>query len=171
MMRSGTTKALADLKGTVLFSHAGEPVQLEKTVAVSSWKQAMESCGSDTWEEIRLEAANLFSEAVFKIDKSRFNQRNQIIEAFKPQLLSTIHPRIQELDRKHSLGKKFRDSVEWDLTHWLLETDHADVFVPGFKTEGYLVPSFYLGLGTLYLKGHFPCGWAGAWPEGNLLVY
>lgn len=52
-------------------------------------------------------------------------------------------------------------SVQWDLLGALMENS--------FKGSGHAA-FFFLELLTVYEAGHFPCGWRGNWPQGELLV-
>jgi hypothetical protein len=55
----------------------------------------------------------------------------------------------------------FIRAVEWDIMMLLTEADHSDL----------VKPAFYAVLGFYYIKGHFPCGWEGNFPQGRLIVY
>ena len=42
-----------------------------------------------------------------------------------------------------------------------MEAEFADVYPPGF----------YASQAYWYVKGHFPCGWQGEFPNGTLIIY
>lgn len=170
-MRPATTQSLERIVRAPLFARVGQPVHEKNVVTVASWPLALARAGSPEWEAVRNEAANVFSECIFKVHKERFNTWNQVVQEVQGSLFPALRPELAALGKEIGAGKVFASSVEWDLTHYLVETDFADVFVPGYTSERYLVPGFYLGLGALYEEGHFPCGWEGAWPEGRLAVY
>jgi hypothetical protein len=62
---------------------------------------------------------------------------------------------------EHDLPKVFLDTVDWDILNLCMEAEYADVYPPGF----------YASQAYWYLKGHFPCGWQGAFPKGKLVIY
>lgn len=66
--------------------------------------------------------------------------------------------RIIELNR---LPREFRGAVDWDVLHACMEAEYADVFQPGF----------YASQAYWYVKGHFPCGWQGAFLSGKLVIH
>ena len=57
--------------------------------------------------------------------------------------------------------QKSLSAVQWDILHVCMEAEYADVYPPGF----------YASQAYWYVKGHFPCGWQGEFPNGKLIVY
>ena len=51
--------------------------------------------------------------------------------------------------------------TNWTILHMTMEYEYMDVNPLGFFSE----------VGGWYLRGHFPCGWEGSFPEGRLIVY
>lgn len=50
--------------------------------------------------------------------------------------------------------------VGWIVLHALMEAEFSAVLPAGW----------YGACGAWILRGHFPCGWEGAWPDGRLVV-
>jgi hypothetical protein len=57
--------------------------------------------------------------------------------------------------------RTFEDAVQWDILNVCMEAEYADIYPPGF----------YASQAYWYVKGHFPCGWQGNFPEGKLIMY
>ncbi|WP_252319564.1 MULTISPECIES: hypothetical protein [Symbiopectobacterium] len=53
-------------------------------------------------------------------------------------------------------------NIKWDLVSYLME----DVYKNKLRFN-----LFFDGLITVYETGYMPCGWAGEWPKGNLVIY
>jgi hypothetical protein len=47
------------------------------------------------------------------------------------------------------------------LVHACVEQEYADV----------VAPAFFSRLAEWYLRGHYPCGWLGDYPDGKIMVY
>jgi hypothetical protein len=52
--------------------------------------------------------------------------------------------------------------LRWDILGALMENSYLRSGHAAF---------FFLELLMVYEAGHFPCGWRGNWPQGELLVY
>ena len=65
--------------------------------------------------------------------------------------------KIAAIIRENNLPEIFNIQVNHDITLLCMEAEYADVCPPGFFTR----------IGYWYLNGHFPCGWWGAFPEGE----
>jgi hypothetical protein len=69
--------------------------------------------------------------------------------------------KTREVIQLNLLPPEIFASVYWDVGHIFLEAEYADVYPP----------TFYASQAYWYLKGHFPCGWSGAFPAGKVIVY
>jgi hypothetical protein len=72
-----------------------------------------------------------------------------------------VSGKIEPVTREHKLPKAFEHTVQWDILHACIETEHADLCPTGF----------YANLASWYTNGHFPCGWQGEFPQGMLIIY
>jgi hypothetical protein len=69
--------------------------------------------------------------------------------------------KIAAVVRVNNLPEIFSIQVNYDITGVCMEAEYADVCPSGFFTH----------IGDWYLRGHFPCGWWGMFPQGRLVVY
>lgn len=135
---------------------------IETSVEVlDSWDKAIESCGSLEWEGLCLEATNQYCERLVERSPEKFNQWNDTVSAIKPIVQALVEEKTELAMREFNLPKIVYDTVFWDILHLGMESEYADIFPPGF----------YASLAFWYDRGHFPCGWRGAFPDGRLIVY
>ena len=163
-MHARTAATLETLETAEWFANVGTYVDLEqksKFIVLSSWKEAIEHCGSIEWENLCLEAANQYRLRLSERSMERLNQWNDIVDQIKVVTLPLVRQKIEVVVRKHGLPKVFEDTVQWDILHVCMEAELADIYQPGF----------YASQAYWYLKGHFPCGWEGRFPEGKLILY
>jgi len=130
-------------------------------VVLSSWDEALEHCGSVEWENLCLEACNQYRQRLLERSKEAFNQWNDVIEMIKTSTVPLVQHKIESVAREHGLPKLFEDTVQWDILNVCAEAEYADIYPPGF----------YASQAYWYVKGHFPCGWKGNFPDGTLIVY
>ena len=159
-MHQRTSATLEELKGLVWFRSVGVR-DVETPEILSSWHEAIESCASIEWENLRLEAANQYCERLAERSPERFNQWNDIVLSLKPITRALVSEKTRQVIEENDLPKVFLDTVNWDILHLCMEAEYADVYPPGFFAS----QSFW------YAKGHFPCGWKGEFPKGKLVIY
>lgn len=159
-MHPRTRKTFDKLDAVSWFASIGQPVDGPVTV-VKSWADAMAHCNSQVYDDLLLEAANRYSEAVSKSNPARFAKWNEIICELKKTTIPLVDRKIALVLRDNKLPQVFEDTVNWDILHLGVEAEFADVYPPGFFAS----QSYW------YLNGHFPCGWEGNFPEGKLIIY
>jgi hypothetical protein len=130
-------------------------------IVLASWSEAMALRGSAEWQDLRLEMANQYCERLNERSRERLAKWNEIVDGLKKTLIPFVRGKIEPAVREHKLPKAFGDTVQWDILHACMETEYADVYPPGF----------YANLASWYIKGHFPCGWQGVFPQGMLIIY
>ena len=91
----------------------------------------------------------------------RLRKWNEIVNGLKKTLIPFVQGKIEPVVWEHRLPKAFEHVVQWDILHACMETEYADVYPTGF----------YANLASWYIKGHFPCGWQGVFPQGILIIY
>jgi hypothetical protein len=128
---------------------------------LSSWYEAIESCSSPEWEELCMEAANQYREKLAESSRERFSRWNEIALEIKPLAQALVQEKTQQAIEDNDLPKVFVDTVDWDILHICMEAEYADVYPPGF----------FASQAYWYIKGHFPCGWKGVFPDGKLIIY
>jgi hypothetical protein len=88
-------------------------------------------------------------------------QWNPLIDEIRPIVQEFVHRKTARTVREHDLPVAFVDSVRWDILHLCAEAEFTDVFPAGF----------YASQAHWYVKGHFPCGWRGDFPQGSLVLF
>jgi hypothetical protein len=143
-----------------LFQYVGrhEP---STPIAASSWSEAMFYCSSDEWQDVIIEATNLYRIKLLNISKERYNGWNIIVKDVLPRVEELVTRKTKKVIEENNLPKIFIDTVIWDILHLAIGLEYADM-------QEF---SFFVNNGYWYLNGHFPCGWQGDFPEGKLIVY
>src|ERR1700733_5759382 len=130
-------------------------------IVLSSWQEAIDHCSSIEWENLCLEARNQYCERLVERSMERFRKWNETVDELKPIIIPFVKGKIEAVVRKHHLPKKFEDIVQWEILGVCMEAEYADVYPPGY----------YGSQAYWYVKGHFPCGWQGAFTNGMLIIY
>lgn len=86
---------------------------------------------------------------------------NGLVDEVKKIAQPLLSRKIAAVIRENNLPEIFNIQVNYDITNLCMESEYTDVCPPGFFT----------GIGDWYLKGHFPCGWWGIFPQGMLVIY
>jgi hypothetical protein len=159
-MHSRTIATLDRLEKASWFSRIGISEGSGATV-VTSWSQAIEHCDTSAWEDLQLEALNQYRECIARRSRDRLQLWNNAVDEVKKITRPLIDRKIATVVREHALPPIFKNQVNWDITGFCMEAEYADLCTPGFFTS----------IGEWYLKGHFPCGWSGAFPQGKLVMY
>lgn len=159
-MNLRTIRTIDDLEKAAWFSCVGVKDTNAARVLVS-WEEAIKSCDSVEWENLCLEAANQYRERLIERSKERFQKWNDIAREIRPTAIALVRRKTIQVIQANSLPKVFLDTVDWDIAHLLMEAEYADVYPPGF----------YASQAYWYVKGHFPCGWEGKFPEGRLIIF
>jgi hypothetical protein len=159
-MHDQTREAFERLDGVEWFRAVGQR-DTDATIVLTSWIEAIASCASGDWENLCLEAANQYTEKLASRSKERFNQWNSVAEEVKTITIPLVRRKLERVVIDNGLPKVFEDTVQWDIFHLAMESEFADVYPPGF----------YASQAYWYVKGHFPCGWQGAFPNGKLIIY
>jgi hypothetical protein len=159
-MHPRTEATLAKLRQAQWFRCVGIH-DTDAAEVISSWYEAVESCSSPEWEELCMEAANQYRARLAEKSPQRLQRWNEIALGIKPTVQALVREKTTEVVEKNGLPPIFVDTVNWDILHVCMESEYADVFPPGFFAS----QSYW------YIKGHFPCGWRGDFPNGKLIVY
>ena len=159
-MRTRTIATLEHLESAKWFANVG--IRDVKTpIVLNSWKEAIDACGSPEWKEINLEMANQLSEKLSNQAPDRFTKWNEIVKECKEKTIPLISKKTESVVKINSLPKSFLNAVNWDILHICLEAEFSDSLPLGY----------FASQGFWYIKGHFPCGWRGKFPQGQLVVY
>lgn len=148
------------------FCGCGSPPHLDLTMdvrTVDSWHAALESASTVGWENVELAAQNQLTMWLHIHDYGNYQQWNAIVQSHKATVLSPlIEEKIRPFLVEHALGEVLIAAVQWDILGALMENSYL--------TSGHSV-FFFLELLQVYEAGHFPCGWIGDWPRGELVIY
>jgi hypothetical protein len=159
-MHPKTLATLEELDGAEWFSRVG----LKDTTAaivLSSWPEAIEHCKSIAWQNICIEASNQYRERLAERSKERYEKWNYVTAELKKVTIPFVRRKTETIVHEHNLPKVFVDMVQWDILGVCMEAEYADIHPPGY----------YASHAYWYIKGHFPCGWDGNFPNGKLIIY
>jgi hypothetical protein len=128
---------------------------------VNSWNEAIKSCSTSDWGNLTLEAANQLRERIGEKSRERLNQWNAILKTVKPFSDALVKDKSEDISISHRLPDAFLRCVRWDIFHLCMEAEYSDL----------VEPAFFSCLSLYYFRGHFPCGFSGVFPQGQLIVY
>jgi len=144
------------------FANVGKaiPVSAERLISVADWHQAVASCAEPLWEDVCTEARNDLTIHLNRVCKAEFQSWNEVVNNAKRELAESWKRMRLKLESE-GLPEIVAGCVEWDTMH-AVACEHYSAWSP---------PQFFARLLVIYQSGHFPCGWVGTWPEGNLRVF
>jgi hypothetical protein len=152
---------MIDMLQAVDWFHAvGQPVGLSVERAMS-WAEANQNCATDQWNDTLLEARNHMTRSLNRDFPDAFLAWSDVINEAKEVVDSLIQSKIEAVMGEQKLTKSGRSTVIWSIWNMVLSAHYGDLYIP----------TFYADLACWYVKGHFPCGWKGEYPEGRLIVY
>jgi hypothetical protein len=158
-MHPRTEATLEQLRNEEWFRNVGVQ-DTEVADVLSSWPEAIQSCGSPEWEDLCLEAVNQYCARLIERSVGEYGRWNEVARLVSPESKALVHAKTRDVVVKYNLPKVFIDAVNWDIHYLCMEAEFADVYPPGF----------YASQAYWYAKGHFPCGWRGPFPQGGRLV-
>ena len=159
-MHSRTITTLDRLERASWFSRVGINEGSDVAV-VRSWSDATHHCDSSAWEDLQGEALNQYRECIARRSRERLQFWNGLVDEVKEISQPLVGRKIAAAIRENNLPEIFSIQVNYDIIGVCMEAEFADVSPPGFFTS----------LGDWYVRGHFPCGWWGMFPQGRLVIY
>ncbi len=159
-MNERVKATLAELEQVTWFYAVGHH-DTEQAIILTSWQEAVASCNSQEWDDLLLEAANRYRSSLLRLSRSHFVKWNTVVEDLKKYTEPLVKRKMDEAVSSLGVPKDIESTVQWDVLHLAVEAAFADVCPPGF----YASQAFW------YVKGHFPCGWQGNFPEGKLVIF
>jgi len=165
-LNDATVATLQELEKAKWFSRVGQPFTNEgkielPVVIVPSWKDAMNYCSADEWGLVLNESTNLFTEKLRKESVEEFQTWNDRVADVKKVSVPLVKRKIEAVQREHNLPEIFELTVHAQISMVLMEAEYAHVIEP----ENFAKLAFW------FVNGHFPCGWKGEFPNGNLVIY
>jgi hypothetical protein len=159
-MNERVRATLGELEQAQWFHAVGQQ-DTKAAIVLASWEAAVLSCTSAEWENLLLEAANRYRSQLLRFSKPRFVQWNEVVVSLKRYTEPFVQRKMHEAIHSFAVPGAIESAVQWDVLHVAAEAEFADVCPPGF----------YASQAYWYVKGHFPCGWQGAFPEGKVLLF
>jgi hypothetical protein len=165
MLNDNVYKLLEVLHQVKWFENCGKPLELEESMIGNidqclTWEQAVKEADSYEWKCIKNEAVNQITQYLDAKHRKIYQTWNLIIDEIRPLLNEVYEDKILFF-LPSNLNKELGQSIRKDILRLLIEAHWS-----------YLVqPVFFTPVTFWYIKGHFPCGWRGDFPNGQLLVY
>ena len=157
---------IQDLQRIDWFGACGQPVsrvQPFHIMPTGSWPEAIAHCSDQAWEDATLQASNRLSAFLHHHHHRDYQQWNALAAAAKTRIVAPLAAtRWRPFAEANGLDEVLVDCVSWDVLGAAME--HAYRHCDGR-------PAFFLPLLQVYRAGHFPCGWSGQWPDGQLLAW
>ncbi len=160
-MQQRTQELLADLDGADWFSTVGQPFAeplRNEVIFVSSWAEAVDYCGSTSWENYTLEQQNLLTSHLHDHGRDRYQRWNQIVDEVKAVLTPMVERKITPIVREHALPEVVGHCVRWDVLGACMESEYVDICPTAFFTD----------LMGWYTQGRFPCGYGEVDRDGKI---
>lgn len=155
-----------ELEAQDWFVACGQPLTISLPFPVSqvgSWREAIDRCSDQSWEDVTLEARNRLTVFLHTHHRDDYRNWNAITIAAKQRVVTQLMDRVWlPFAEQNGFGKVLVDCVSWDVMAAIMEHEYRDCLNR---------PEFFLHLLQVYRAGHFPCGWSGEWPAGRLLVW
>ena len=165
-LRPATLATIERFKRANWFARVGEnlidsgKISVPITI-VSSWKEATRQCESSEWDLTLNESANEFRNRLVRASKEEFCAWNDHVIAVKEISKPLVEEKMAEVQQKHCLSSAVSDTMRWIVMMTLTEAEYAHVVESGNHSK----------LAFWIVNGHFPCGWKGEFPNGNLIIF
>ena len=148
------------------FSNCGAAPSVNLTMPVRSvtgWTEAVKICENDQSEMARLEAQNQLTIWLARNARNDYQRWNDLVRACKSTVISpVVEPALREFCQAHGVDDVIIPAVRWCILGALMENEYLHTGHTSF---------FFFELLEVYEAGHFPCGWVGEWPQGELYIY
>lgn len=141
-------------------SAVGNHISMLNVMFAKSLNEAENYLSASEWENATLEGANEISAFLANKHPTSFQEWNEVAKEAKLFFLNEIKPKVIHLNGFNNT--LLLQCFEWDVIHYLIED---------FYSEKLKSPLFFHSLISIYESGHFPCGWFGNWPKGQLVMY
>lgn len=159
-MHPRTIATLRGLETVHWFGNAGVRDN-DLSEVTTSWDDAIVSCRSRRWQDLKLDATNQYSLRLLERSRQRYNRWNDVVNQLKPFTEALVDDRLRACALDQQIVVQIVGDLRWDMLHLAIEAEYADVFPPGF----------YAGLSYWYTTGHFPCGYNGPFPGGRIVIF
>lgn len=127
---------------------------------VPDWSRAIKKAESVRWEDVQTDRQGDLSVHVSKRMERTGSEWNELAIAARDWIVSEVEPRLAAAAADIPDFDRVALTVRWDLQHFLIFSAYRRL----------RPPEYYATLFRVYEAGHFPCGWAGPYPDGELSV-
>lgn len=100
---------------------------------LSSWGEAIESCGSLELENLCLEVVNQYSARLIERSPRDYGTWNDVVLSVRPAAQALVREKTRKVVADNDLPKLFVDTVDWDILHVCMEAEFADIYPPGMR--------------------------------------
>ncbi|MFB9241916.1 hypothetical protein IV454_29010 [Massilia antarctica] len=148
------TKAfLARLSEAAWFENVGRPEESPcGEIFIFDWEKAIISSTSTVFTDVTQDATNKLTTFLDIEYPKEYLLWNKKVKNIRPVLSSLVTRKVQEAARKGFCPPTVStDIVRWTLVKACLALEYSD----------YCKSPYFEILAEWYLRGHFPCGWAG----------
>lgn len=144
------------------FESIGQPLDAPNAAKrVMSMRKTIRSFRSSHWDSTILEARNGITETLFAKDHDLLDKWNEIVYATNDLFEDRFRILYEKLVKLHGVPEKNWTQFMGTLGMACSESEYIDVLPLGFFSE----------IVSWYMVGHFPCGFDGEYPNGQLMVY
>lgn len=161
-MQTITKQWIDQLNQCDWFGSVGQPIS-EGVLQVNSWSKATKCCFQIDMVNAGTEAINRICEKTFFTHPHTELRRtwNQFVQGLNPIVDEMADRLIRPIADRQKLPPEVVRVVRSDIQGLLIESELHDLQATTFFTD----------IARWYLAGHFPCGWKGDYPEGQLIVF
>ena len=152
-------KIIEELLKTDLLSESGAAYR--NAPVSNDLEQIEESARGIEWENMRLQKVGDLTVFLTINHRDLFRCWNEMVKQAKEKVLPHIEKRLDRLLHEKKITQAIAVAVRYDIVCIIM----VETYSRYFKSD------FYEMLKDVYLAGYFPYGWAGAYPEGKMLVY
>lgn len=169
-----TNTLLAALESAEWFARVGQTSEsgpratfLEREIGnpeicpVASWEEALSLASAAEWGNANLEAMNRLRNRIWPISQPRICQWNEVAQEIRAAVDPLVARKLDGVSGIPSFPPIPRALIRANLIGCCLESENSDLVPPSF----FHVVAYWL------LQGHYPCGWNGEFPGGELLLF
>jgi hypothetical protein len=165
-LKPATVATLHELKRADWFAHVGQNLLNTGVITVpvsiaTSWVDAAKWCGKEDWSFTLNEFTNIYTQSLAKIAPKQYHDWNDRVKLVKQSSVPLVRVKIESIPNDIVLSSNVESKLQGMIAMVLLEAEFADTVPPGNHSK----LAFWL------VNGHFPCGWKGEFPNGNLVIY
>jgi hypothetical protein len=166
MVKDSVLRTLEVLKNVDWFSRVDQEIHLESSMLGKiercySWDEALEG-NNIHWRNIKLRAQNQLTMFLDANHHELYQTWNNVV--------NEINPLIDEIFQVNPIDVNLNKVVDVETIKKITIQDIRRLLIEASWSH-LAEPAFFAPVTFWYIKGHFPCGWRGEFPNGKLLVF